>query len=231
MNPNNDAQQPTPVTPQPPQQPQPIAQPAQAQTVAPQNVGQPTPPAIQSNPQQSIPQFVKATPVVKYPSRYALLNAQPAMLTWSKDNVITLEVVGATQPDFQCSPNDIKKFFYMTDHTRIALKDGRKFMISFNKDYLKTSVAGLGAAAAGDVLGTKLGPVPQLAGGVGLFMATYKNYKDEAKNDSEWWVTTLAQYGVKASRYSLMKVYGLTILGLVAAFIVAVIIAAIVQSI
>src|SRR6476661_3527855 len=171
-------------------------------------------------------QFVKATPVVKFPSRYAIVGGQPAMLTWDNQNFITLQTVGQEQPEFRCAPHEIKRFFYMTDHTTISLRDGRKFMIGFNKDYLKDSVSGLGGAIAGDVVGSKFGPAPKLVGGAYLFKKTYDIYKDDVNNDSQWWVTTLAQYGAKTTRLSLAKVYGLTFLSLIAAFILVILIVA-----
>ena len=182
------------------------------------------PPVAQAEAQA---QFIKATPVVSFPSRHVLLNAQPAMLLWHADNTVSLQLVGAAQPVFHCPAQNIAKFLYMTDHTTITLGDGQAFMIGFNKAYLKNIVTGGAAGIAGDLLGKQLGPLAAIAGDAVFFKKMYDINKDDTHNDSQWWVDSLARFGAKTTRISFLKMFGFVLLGIIGLLLLAAIIIAI----
>ena len=185
----------------------------------------PSAPAKQQATPTSQPQIVMMSAVLQYPNRRALVNAIPAQLIWYSDNSIALQRDGLDQPEFHCPVADIAKFTYTTASTWITLRNGQKFLITFDPNFQARNIG----ASAG-YLGSQA--VAGSAGGAIVGIATdVATIRDEKRNDSAWWVDSLRRFGVKAKRISYVQFYGLVIGGIVVAIIVVATVITIVQSI
>ena len=184
-------------------------------------VGEPpvAPPAPQAPPTPPVatpqPQAIMVTPCEVFSNSMTIGGAR-GDLVWTAADTVMLRSVDekGTTVLFECAPNEIERFAYYPNFTKIKLRDGRMFKIGLTVGYTKALYRSLLNNAPG-----ALGAYSFFRGG---WRSDVKVFTGDQHNYSKWWVTSLRAYGVRTRRWTMLR-YTLWIVLGIPLFIVAVV--------